>query len=202
MNHNLIEPLPRNFTKQDYWDLWCLFCDGMAEQMASSPARDRVQSYALFKETLLPYKPFKEEPGSKPILGGHSSNICNYPNGKRPVTKYGTLIRGFFILYYWGFEIKCGEKNYRISIDFSKIADYFPAEVLAKRHKECPPEKDVLLHLYWEDNDCPYNHYLYEYSFCPKPSICKGALRPIAAKVLIWGFAVYGAATFIEQILI
>ena len=52
-DHGLIEPVPRNFTKEDYWSLWCLFCTTVANQMEPGPAQDRVLSYSFFNERQL-----------------------------------------------------------------------------------------------------------------------------------------------------
>jgi len=147
--HNLIEPIPKNFEKEDYWGLWCMFCDNIALKMEPSPARDRVESYSLFSDNQIPHN-------LKYSLGDSGLE-----------TKYGTLISAQFISYYWDFKFKCGDLSYEVDIDFTKIADYFPAEVLSKRYLECPPEKDTIVKLYWESGPACYTRYVCEYSFFP-----------------------------------
>ena len=166
-DHGLIEPVPRNFTKEDYWSLWCLFCTTVANQMEPGPAQDRVLSYSFFNARQLGSDHWARDLG----------NIS---------TKWGSLVAASFILHRWDFRFRCGGITYEITIDFSKIQDFFPEEVLTKRYSERPPEKDRLLSLSRKSRG-HYTHDFYEYSFYPATKkFAETAKSRLKALALFW----------------
>lgn len=50
-----VEPIQKNFTKEDNWNLWVLICHLYYMELPKGPMRDRIRNYNFFNSEKIYY---------------------------------------------------------------------------------------------------------------------------------------------------
>lgn len=141
----LIEPV--NLTKEDYWYLWSAICVYWSKKIIPGPSTDRIRDCDYFNTG----DSYLTKSGEKrPIYQDVSI-----------VTKFGKIINIYYGNHVDTITIQCGVSDYQVSIDWTKIDDYFPEDVIKSRRIGCNHERTTSFY----PNDVTYKREV-EYVIC------------------------------------
>jgi len=186
----LVEPLMKNITKDDWWEIWTSICMGLANVIEPGPIRDRLRKFELVDlDTRVPLE--------YPYYDMTRRNI--WTNDFRIVTlkglqdyiddavvienKFGRITRVWWLLHSLSIGIECCGVDYEINIDFRDFETMFPQAVIEKRRDRC--SCDETLELYWEvgggcmDSGSPRTH-----NMCPYCYRGKGLIPPVRRPII------------------
>lgn len=140
----LIEPVPQNITKDDWWEIWRLIATQIANNIVPGPFRTKLLNY-----NFVDINTFVKCIVSERFPIEQSQKAHTHISEDNPIhTKFGDITRVWFNLYYYHIDIECGGVNYILELDLTNIKNFFPSHVLQQRQSSCSCENKM--RMYWE----------------------------------------------------